>query len=110
MRRIFPAQAPDGFTLVEIVVALAIASVLIYACASALLGSLRAEQATRRARELDLACERVAALGHLGLDPASVGGDWVVTKNDVKFDGKEWTTWDVSAPRSALHGVVAFRN
>lgn len=117
MPRIYPAPAHDrtqtrsgagGFTLIEIVAALAICCALLYACASALMASLRAEQTALHAQQLDLACERLAALRHAGFDPAAtdIGAAW--TPETIRFDGKEWTVCRVSG-EGRLAASVDFR-
>ena len=107
MPRISPAQAPDrtaGFSLIEIVVALAICTVLIYPCMTSLTMSLRAEQTAGRAREIELACERVAAMYRAGLDPKDAGLPYEMTSDEALFDSKAWTVWQVSLP--GTHGLV----
>ncbi|HEY8240955.1 MAG TPA: hypothetical protein VIH35_05885 [Kiritimatiellia bacterium] len=111
--RVHPWLSKTGFTLIETVAALAICVAVLYACSSALIASLRAEQTSTLAQQLDFTCERLAALHAAGLDPktAMESESAVATKtDDVRFDGHEWTTWTVQAPgRATLRATVSFR-
>lgn len=100
-----------GFTLVEILAALAISGAVLYACSSALIASLRAETASGAARELDFISERLAAQVRIGMKPAvDESGSWKLESKDVRFDSREWIAWTVqAADRPSLRAELDFQ-
>jgi prepilin-type N-terminal cleavage/methylation domain-containing protein len=112
MRPTCPAPEPDqrpGFTLIEIVVALAICTITIYACASALLTSLRAEGTARDAMTLDLALDRLATAHYVRFDIDAPAIEVETTLEETTFAGLEWSVMRVAPPAGGMAGVLAFR-
>ena len=104
-----------GFTLIEVLIALAIAAFICGAVATALFGALRAEEQAGWLQEGSARLDGLAAAEAAGYEPAAVapGGDWTVERAEitVKADGKKqlWRTWTVSpAARPSLRLRAAF--
>lgn len=95
------AGAPSAFTLIEVLVALAVAALLIGTVAAALIGSLRAEDAAMRMGEAGLVLEHCATQARLGLPVtgtvAAAGGRWRAVTEDVRAgtgqDERAWRLW-----------------
>ena len=88
-----------GFTLVEILLALAVTVIMVSALAAALIGALHAEQTTDRLMEGRLILQEQAALRTVALPekdvPEPLAG-WRIISNEVtRGEGDEETRWAV---------------
>ena len=98
-----PASAPAAFTLIEVVIALAVAAILIAVIASALIGSLRAETSARlqqRAGDLLQMLQTETWLAAGTNQPATnLPPDWISSVERVEQgEGTNlvfWTVWKI---------------
>lgn len=109
------ARHPDaGFTLVEAMVALVIATVLTATTAAALIGSLRAEQAAGFSIESEFAAETLATQMYLKVEAVDLGVAWSIetTEQEVETETTR-TIWSICKihpnDRPSMQSVVVAR-
>lgn len=97
-----------AFTLIEIVVALALCAILASVVASSLVTSLRAEQAAMRLHDGSALCDRLLAAMQGGIAPTGVvalaGEEWQVADEPARTGSAtnrvSWRVWEVSLKAS----------
>ena len=109
------SRAAGGFTLIEVLIALAISAFICGAVSSALFSALRAEEQAGWLHEGAARLGALAAAEAAGYEPPAVpaGGGWTVERAEVtvKAHGKKqrWRTWTVSPEaRPSLRLRAAF--
>jgi prepilin-type N-terminal cleavage/methylation domain-containing protein len=128
MPRIFPVPTSDpavsgvrcqlsgftsnGFTLIEVLVALLVATILTTATGFALVGALMAERVTGQAVEAEFEAGRITARSYLAIED-EVGRHAVEKSRAETKVGKvafHWTLWTIRcAERPSIQSVVALR-
>ena len=86
----------DGFTLVETLIALVMASILLSVSASALMKILRAEVTASKMQQASLAMQTIGCRAALGDEEPADLPRITLRKHALSVAGAEWAVWDIT--------------
>ena len=103
MRQIFPVRIckcnPKGFTFVEVVIALAVASILLGVATSTVVTALRAEQTVLWRNEANLIADEMIAVTYLGEDPSNtivkLDSSWTLENAIHELSNITWKAYTI---------------